>query len=373
MPPPPSSRPTTGPGSGSTAQDRAGRYVECGAEQGAAYDEHETIDLAELVPLIAAPSSPGNVVPVGEVAGTPVAQVCVGSSVNSSYDDLAIVGAVLRSAIVHPDIEMTVTPGSRQILDRLARGGVYLELVAAGARMLEPVCGPCIGVGQAPSADAASVRTFNRNFPGRSGTSGDQVYLCSPPTAAATALRGAITDPRELGDPPGVVDAPADDTSINDTQVIAPLPPADAGRVEIFRTPHVVSPPRGDALPETMRGPVLIVVGDDISTGDMAPDGVGMSLWANIPECARYMFERLDPTFSDRATEAGEGFIVGGENYGQGSSREQAALAARYLGIRAVFGKSFARIHRNNLIAQGVLPLTFATPTDYDEVVQARS
>ena len=350
-------------------QRREADYRPLAADDGAGYDEVEVLELAELEPLIALPSSPGNVVPVGEVAGTRPVQVCVGSSVNSAYADLAIVGAVLRDQVVHPSIELTVTPGSRQILDAVARGGVYQELVAAGARMLEPICGPCIGVGQAPSSAEPSVRTFNRNFPGRSGTDGDQVYLCSPATAAATALRGEITDPRTLGEPPKL-QPPEADPSIDHRHILAPPAPEQAHQVKIVRGPNIVPPPEGQPLPETLTGRVLIVVGDDISTGDMAPDGMGMSLWSNIPECARYLFRRQDPGFHDRAGDWGGGFVVGGHNYGQGSSREQAALSALHLGVRAIIAKSFARIHRGNLIAQGILPLCFVEEADYDQVRQ---
>jgi aconitate hydratase len=336
---------------------------------GAGYDEVEVIELGGLEPLIATPSSPGNVVPVREVAGRPVVQVCVGSSVNSGYEDLAIVGAVLRERLVHPAIELTVTPGSRQILDTVARAGVYQELVAAGARMLEPVCGPCIGVGQAPSAGEPSVRTFNRNFPGRSGTDGDQVYLCSPATAAATAVRGAITDPRTLGTLPRLV-PPQPRPDVDDRHILPPPPAAEAASVVLVRGRNIVAPPPGEPVPDTLRGRVLIVVGDDVSTGDMAPDGIGMTLWSNIPECARYLFRRQDPSFFERAKQWGGGFVVGGHNYGQGSSREQAALSALYLGVRAVVAKSFARIHRGNLIGQGIVPLRFADDSDYESVDQ---
>jgi aconitate hydratase len=350
------------------AQRREEHYITLAADPDASYDEVEVIDLPELEPLIAKPASPGNVVPVREIAGTQTVQVCVGSSVNSSYGDLATVASVLRENIVHPRIEMTVTPGSRQILDTISRSGVYQDFVAAGARMLEPVCGPCIGVGQAPSAGVPSVRTFNRNFPGRSGTSGDQVYLCSPATAAATALEGEISDPRELGDPPVITPAPSD-PAMDDRQILDP--PEDAQSVEIFRGPNIVAPPEGRPLPQTLEGRVVIVVEEDVSTGDMAPDGaLGMSLWSNIPECAKYMFRRQDPEFHDRALEWGGGFIVGGHNYGQGSSREHAALAPLHLGIRAIVAKSFARIHRRNLIGQGILPLDFANEADYERVSQ---
>ena len=352
------------------AQEREGDHRPLHADPGATYDETEVIDLSELEPLIARPQSPGNVVPVAELQGTQVAQVCVGSSVNSSYEDLAVVAAVLRDAVVHPNVQLTVTPGSRQILDTIARAGIYQDLVAAGARLLEPVCGPCIGVGQAPPAGQPSVRTFNRNFPGRSGTRGDEVYLCSPATAAATALRGEITDPRALGEPPRPPAADGDVT-LDARQILAPPSPAEGARIELRRTPNIVAPPPGRPLEDTIEGGVTIVVEDDVSTGDMAPDGaVGMALWGNIPECARYMFRRQDPEFHDRAREWGGGLIVGGHNYGQGSSREQAALAPLYLGIRAVVAKSFARIHRGNLITQSILPLTFADEDDHAHAEQ---
>jgi aconitate hydratase len=353
------------------AQRREDDYVPLAADEGAEYDETEVIDLAELEPLIAKPTSPGNVVPVREVAGTGTVQVCVGSSVNSSYEDLATTAAILRENVVHPRIEMTVTPGSRQILDTISRSGVYQDLVAAGARMLEPVCGPCIGVGQAPSAGVPSVRTFNRNFPGRSGTDGDEIYLCSPATAAATALKGEISDPRELGEPPTITPAPSD-PNMDDRQILAP--PKEARNVEIVRGPNIVPPPEGQPLPELLEGRVVIVVEDDVSTGDMAPDGaLGMSLWSNIPECAKYMFRRQDPEFHDRALEWGGGFIVGGHNYGQGSSREHAALAPLHLGICAVVAKSFARIHRRNLISQSIIPLLFREENDYERVNQGHT
>src|SRR5918993_5645 len=259
-----------------------------------------------------------------------------------------------------------------QILDTISKSGVYQDLVA-GARMLEPVCGPCIGVGQAPSAGVPSVRTFNRNFPGRSGTEGDQVYLCSPATAAVTALKGEIADPRELEDPPKITPAPSN-PFINDRQILDPSPPEEARSVEIVRGPNIIPPPEGRPLPEVLEGRITIVVEDDVSTGDMAPDGaLGMSLWSNIPECAKYMFRRQDPAFHDRTLEWGGGFIVGGHNYGQGSSREQAALAAVHLGIHAIVAKSFARIHRRNLISQGILPLLFVNEADYEQVSQGET
>ena len=346
------------------AQQREEQFVELAADEGVEYDEVETIDLGELEPLVALPSSPGNVVPVREAAGTATKQVCVGSSVNSSFEDLATVAAVLRGRTVHADVDVTVTPGSRQILDSIVRAGVYSDLVAAGARMLEPACGPCIGMGQAPASGAVSVRTFNRNFPGRSGTPGDRVYLCSPATAAATALRGKIADPRELGVPP-VLEAPPGDPDLDDRQFVHP--PADGRAVELVKGANIIPPPAPEPVPDVVSGRVLIVVPDDVSTGDMAPDGVlGLAIWSNIPACARHMFRRFDPEFPARAEAWGGGIVVGGHNYGQGSSREQAAFAALHLGVRAIVAKSFARIHRSNLIAQAIPPLVLV-----DEEVQA--
>ena len=349
-------------------QGREDEWVELAAEEGAAYDETEVIDLGELEPLIALPSSPGNVVPVREAAGEATRQVCVGSSVNSSYEDLAVVASVLRGQTLAPELDLTVTPGSRQILDMIVRSGVYADLLASGARILEPACGPCIGMGQAPAAGAVSVRTFNRNFPGRSGTPGDRVYLCSPATAAATALRGEIADPRYLGDVPELAPPPPDPSTV-DRQIVEP--PEDGRGVELEKGTNIVPPPAVAPLAEEISGRVLIVVPDDVSTGDMAPDGaLGLAIWSNIPACARYYFRRFDPEFPARAEEWGGGIVVGGHNYGQGSSREQAAFAALYLGVRAVVAKSFARIHRTNLIAQGIVPLTFADEGDYDGVAQ---
>jgi aconitate hydratase len=356
-----------------TAQQRPEDFVELTAEEGADYDECEHIALDELEPLIAMPHSPGNVVPVREVAGTKAAQVCIGSSVNSGFEDLAVAAAVLRGDTVHPELVMTVTPGSRQILDSIARTGVYSDLVVAGARMLEPVCGPCVGMGQAPPSESVSVRTFNRNFPGRSGTMTDQVYLTSPTTAAATALRGEITDPRELGEYPELPEAPAE-PAVDDNQILAPAPLEEAGGIEIPRGPNILPPPEAPELPEDLAATVTIVVEDDVSTGDLAPDGVEvMSFRSNVPEIAKYTFRRFDPEYHRKAEDMAPGYIVGGHNYGQGSSREHAALAPLQLGIRAVIAKSFARIHRRNLISQGILPLLFAEESDYGRFEQGQS
>jgi aconitate hydratase len=346
-------------------QDRLDQFKPMAAEPGAAYDEQEVIELGKLVPLVARPHSPGNVVPVEEIAGLEVAQVCVGSSVNSSYEDLATVAAVLRGKSVHPRLAMTVTPGSRQILDTIAATGVYRDLLASGARMLEPACGPCVGMGQAPPSGAVSVRTFNRNFPGRSGTEDDNVYLVSPATAAASALKGVLTDPRTLGPKPTFSLAPHN-PEIDDRHILAPPPPEQAQKIEVLRGPNIKPPPEHRPIPANLEGRILIVVGDDISTGDMAPDGaVVMAYRSNVPAIAEFTFQHQDPKFPARAREWGGGFVVGGSNYGQGSSREHAALAPLQLGVRAVIAKSFARIHRRNLIAQGIVPLTFENPDDY--------
>lgn len=351
-------------------QGREEHWQHLTADLGAKYDEAEVIELASLEPLIAKPSSPGNVVPVQEVAGTPAAQVCIGSSVNSGYEDLAIAAAVLKDKVLPPDLVMTVTPGSRQILDTIARSGVYRDLVLAGARMLEPACGPCVGMGQAPPSGAVSVRSFVRNFPGRSGTQDDQVYLCSPATAVATALRGQITDPRDLGEELPIPQANGNPAA-DDRQIIPPLPPDEAIKVELVRGPNIKPAPLQTAIPTSLAGEILIKVGDEISTGDMAPDGaVVMALRSNVEAMSAFVFRRLDPTFPKRARATGGGFVVGGHTYGQGSSREHAVLAPKALGMRAVFAKSFARIHRRNLISQGIPPLTFLSDTDYDRASQ---
>jgi aconitate hydratase len=356
------------------AQDRADEFTPLAADAGATYDDTEQIDLSALEPLVALPPSPGNVVPVAEASrilgGTALVQVCVGSSVNSSYEDLATVAATLRDRSVAPGLVLTVTPGSRQILDTIIKSGVYGDLFTSGARMLEPVCGPCVGIGQAPVKAQPSLRTFNRNFPGRSGTAGDAVYLCSPSTAAASALAGVITDPRGT-DRPELRPAAPPDTTIHDHHIVAPPAAAVRRAVVVERAENLVPPPAPGPLPDDVDGRVLIVVPDDISTGDMAPDGaIAMSVWSNIAACATFMFQRLDPQFHDRALEWGGGLIVGGHNYGQGSSREHAAIAPRHLGLRLVLARGYARIHWQNLVNFGILPLEFADEADYDRVEQ---
>jgi aconitate hydratase len=348
-------------------QGRAEDFValETGAEGD--FDEEEAIDLAALLPLVAKPSSPGNVVPVDEVAGTELMQVCIGSSVNSSYEDLALVGAVLRGRrIADKLVSATATPGSRQILDQITRSGTYVDLLTAGVRMLEPACGPCVGMGQAPPSGAASLRTFNRNFPGRSGTADDQVYLCSPAVAAASMLTGVISDPRELTEVE-LPERPEARPEVVQKHILEPAPAEEAAGIEIPRGPNIKPPPEQKPLPDELELRVLIVAPDDISTGDLSPDGATvMAYRSNVPAIAEFTFQHRDREFPRRAKEWGGGFIVAGHNYGQGSSREHAALAPAQLGVRAVIAKSFARIHRRNLIAQGVVPLLFKDEVDYD-------
>jgi aconitate hydratase len=348
-------------------QGRGEDFVELAAGSAGDFDEEEDIDLGTLVPLIAKPSSPGNVVPVEEVVGTELAQVCIGSSVNSSYEDLALVGAVLRgSRIAEELVSATATPGSRQILAQITRSGTYADLLTAGVRMLEPACGPCVGMGQAPPSGSASLRTFNRNFPGRSGTADDQVYLCSPAVAAAAMLTGVISDPRELAEVE-LPERPAARPDVVQKHILAPAPAEEAAGIEIPRGPNIKPPPEQKPLPDDLELRVLIVAPDDISTGDLSPDGATvMAYRSNVPAIAEFTFQHRDKEFPRRAKEWGGGFIVAGHNYGQGSSREHAALAPAQLGVRAVIAKSFARIHRRNLIAQGIVPLLFKDESDYE-------
>jgi aconitate hydratase len=349
-------------------QQREDDFAELAPEAGCEYDDRVEIDLGELGPLVAKPQNPDNVVSVEEVAGTPIEQVCIGSSVNSAYLDLALPGAVLGDGReVHERVTATATPGSRQILVAIAEAGVYRQLVEGGVRMLEPVCGPCVGMGQAPPSDANSLRTFNRNFPGRSGTPDDQVYLCSPAVAAVSMLHGEIRDPRDEGEPPQLLEMPELKPYVDDRHIFPPAPEEEADRVEIPRGPNIKTPPEHEPLEEPLSARIATVQPDNISTGDLAPDGViVMSYRSNIPAIAEFTFQHRDPEFRKRMQEWGAGFIVGGHNYGQGSSREHAALAPLQLGVRAVFAKSFARIHRRNLVAQGILALTFLDESDYD-------
>jgi aconitate hydratase len=349
-------------------QERGADFVALETGSTGDFDEEEHIDLAQLVPLVAKPSSPGNVVPVDELVGTQLTQVCIGSSVNSSYEDLALVGATLRGSRISDQlVSATATPGSRQILDQITQSGTYVDLMMAGLRMLEPACGPCVGMGQAPPSGSNSLRTFNRNFPGRSGTADDSVYLCSPAVAAASMLKGAIADPRELT-PPELPERPPARPAVVQAHILEPAPMEEAASIEVPRGPNIKPPPEPKELPDELRLRVLIKAPDDISTGDLSPDGATvMAYRSNVPAIAEFTFQLRDPEFPRRAKEWGGGFIVAGHNYGQGSSREHAALAPAQLGVRAVIAKSFARIHRRNLIAQGIVPLLFKDENDYDK------
>jgi len=346
------------------AQGREEAWVELGADEDAEYEETLELDLAKIEPLVAQPHSPDAVVPVSELAGTPVHQVCIGSCTNSSLRDMMMVAAILRGHTVHPDVSLTISPGSRQVLWMLAANGALADLVAAGARILETACGPCIGMGQAPPSEGISLRSFNRNFRGRSGTPDAQVYLASPEVCAAAAISGQITDPRVLGAPPHI--ALPSRFDVDNSMFI--LPPEDGSNVQIVRGPNIKPLPEFEPLPDTLRLPVLLKVGDNITTDHIMPAGAKiLPLRSNIPALSRHVFEQVDAGFVQRALDQGGGFIVGGDNYGQGSSREHAALAPRYLGVRAVLACSFARIHQANLVNFGILPLQIERAT-YDEL-----
>ncbi len=347
------------------AQGREDDWKEIKADSGAAYDEKMEIDLGDIEPLIAKPHSPDAVVPVKELQEVRVDQVAIGSCTNSSYADLMRVAAILKGKTIHPDVSLVISPGSRQVLAMLAENGALADLILAGARILETACGPCIGMGQAPPSGGVSVRTFNRNFKGRSGTLDAGIYLSSPETAAATALRGKITDPRSLGTPLSVIIP--ESFKVDDRMILKPLP--EKNRVKIIRGPNIKPLPLNVPLPDELEAEVLLKVGDNITTDHIMPAGAKiLPLRSNIPAIANYVFSTVDKNFSERARKAGMGFIAGGHNYGQGSSREHAALAPMYLGIKAVFAKSFARIHRANLINFGILPLTFENEADYDSI-----
>jgi aconitate hydratase len=349
------------------AQGREQDWTPLAPDPGATYDEELTIDLDALEPLIAKPHSPDNVVPVREVAGTPVCQVAVGSSVNSSFRDLMIVANALKGKTVAPNLHMTLSPGSRQILLNILNTGAGMDLLRAGVRALEVACGPCIGMGAAPPSRGNSVRTFNRNFSGRSGTAQDAVWLCSPEVAAATALRGAITDPRVLGESP-LLEEPERYELYTDGFL---LPPEDPGNVEIYTGPNIVPPPAAPSVPEVLEGEILLKLGDNISTDEILPGGNEvLPLRSNIPAISAFTFVPIDPTFPTRAKDKGGGFLIAGENYGQGSSREHAAIAPMYLGVRVVLAISYARIHESNLVNFGILPLRFLDPQDLAQISQ---
>ncbi len=348
------------------AQGRDASWSEWVADADARYDEVLEIDLDQLEPLIACPHSPDNVRKVREVAGTPVAQVAIGSCTNSSYTDLMTVASMLKGKVVAAGVSLGASPGSRQVMEMVTRDGGLLDFIGAGSRILESACGPCIGMGFAPPTEGVSVRSFNRNFYGRSGTKNAAVYLASPETCAACALTGVITDPRDLGLAPIHVPVP-ERFLIDDRMVLAPA--AEGSPVDIIRGPNIAKLPTGQAAPARLRGEVLIRLEDDITTDHIMPAGAKvLPLRSNLPAISEFVFHMVDETFPARAKAAGGGFIVAGHNYGQGSSREHAALAPRYLGVRAVLVKSFARIHLANLINFGILPLTFVDAADYARV-----
>lgn len=348
------------------SQGRGGSWQPLAADEGATYDENDEIDLSTIEPMIACPSSPDNVVPVREVEGTKVDQVIVGSSVNSSYRDLMTVCRILEGSRIAPGVHFHVNPGSRQALENVAQDGGVLMLLMAGVSIHQSGCLGCIGMGQAPGTDQISLRTFPRNFPGRSGTKGDKVYLCSPETAAAAGIYGVITDPRKLGE---IKSYPAvqnpEKYLLDDTGIVFPL--EDSSAVEIKRGPNILPFPDFEPLPDSLRATVVIALGDNITTDHIMPAGNKvLPLRSNIPAISEHVFEQVDAEFPARAQAAGNGVVVAGENYGQGSSREHAAIAPRYLGIRAKIVKSFARIHKANLVNFGILPLVFKKPADIE-------
>ena len=350
------------------AQGRKNDWILLGSDHNADYDQVIEMDLRELEPLIAQPSSPDKVCPVREVAGKEVRQVCIGSCNNSSYFDLMSVAKILKGRKIHPDMSLTITPGSKQVFEMIARNGTLAILISAGARILESACGPCIGMGQAPPSHAISIRTVNRNFLGRSGNPEDQVYLASPYVAIACALKGSITDPRTLGFRPPRIPMPL--KFLADDSLILP-PDSNPEKVIMERGSNIKPLPLRGSLEDSIEGSVILKVGDNITTDDILPAGARiLPLRSNIPAISKHLFERLDPEFFKKAKELGGGFVLGGENYGQGSSREHAALAPMYLGIKAILAKSYARIHRSNLINFGILPLTFEDPDEFFKIQQ---
>ncbi len=351
------------------AQQREDVWVPLSADEDAVYDEHIVIDLGALVPLAACPHSPDNVKTMEEIGTLKIDQVCIGSCTNSSLLDMMKVAHILKGKTVHPDVSLSIAPGSKQVLNMLAANGALADMIDAGARILESACGPCIGMGQSPNSAGISLRTFNRNFEGRSGTKDGQIYLVSPETAAASALTGYLTDPRTLGDMPAF-SMPAVFT-INDNMLTPPAAEAEMENVEILRGPNIKPYPDTTPLLETIEAPCSLKVGDNITTDHIMPAGAKiLPLRSNIPAISQHCFTVCDADFPSRAKEMGQSIIVGGANYGQGSSREHAALAPLYLGVKAVLVKSFARIHRANLINAGILPLTFVNEADYDSIAQ---
>ena len=351
------------------AQGREEDWVELKADDDAVYDAVVEINLSELVPLAACPHSPDNVKSVEEIGKIKIDQVCIGSCTNSSLQDLLKVAHILKGKTVHPNVSLAIAPGSKQVYNMMAQCGALSDLIDAGARILECACGPCIGMGQSPNSKGVSLRTFNRNFEGRSGTRDGQIYLVSPETAAASAVAGVFTDPRTLGEmPPYVM---PERFYINDNMVVPPASPEEAENVEVLRGPNIKPFPVNTPLAESIEAGVTLKVGDNITTDHIMPAGAKiLPLRSNIPAISEHCFAVCDETFPKRALEAGKSIVVGGVNYGQGSSREHAALAPLYLGVKAIICKSFARIHRQNLINNGILPLEFVNGEDYDRIEQ---
>ncbi|MBI3991307.1 MAG: aconitate hydratase, partial [Candidatus Omnitrophica bacterium] len=350
-----------------SAQKRENSWQELLPDPDAKYDEECVIKLSSLEPSIACPHSPDNIKRVSEVAGAKIDQVAIGSCTNSSYEDLTAAAKMLKGKKVHPGVSLVVTPGSRQVYEIIAGTGALFDLIQSGARILELACGPCIGMGQAPPSGGVSLRSFNRNFPGRSGTEDANVYLASTQVCAASALTGRITDPRELGKPFRIKHLK--EFIIDDALILPPSESPD--KIEILRGPNIVPCPTRGQLGDELKGEVLLKVGDNISTDHILPAGPKiLPLRSNIPKISEFVFVRVDPQFPKRAKEKGGGFVVGGENYGQGSSREHAALAPMYLGLKAVIAKSFARIHKDNLVNFGIVPLVFANAGDYETIEQ---
>lgn len=351
------------------AQDRADVWSELKADDDAVYDEQIDIDLSQLVPLAACPHSPDNVKSVNEIGKLKIDQVCIGSCTNSSYVDMMKVAHILKGKTVDPSVSLAIAPGSKQVLNMIAENGALADMIAAGARILESACGPCIGMGQSPNSKGVSLRTFNRNFEGRSGTKDGQIYLVSPEMAAVSALTGYLTDPRTLGDMPEF--KLPEHFKINDNMVVPPADEADMDSVEVLRGPNIKPFPQTSPLDDSLDCQVSLKVGDNITTDHIMPAGAKiLPLRSNIPAISQHCFTVCDEDFPRRAKNMGKSIIVGGSNYGQGSSREHAALAPLYLGIKAVLVKSFARIHRANLINAGILPLTFVNEADYDKINQ---
>lgn len=351
------------------AQGRQADYVPLSADADAVYDETVDVDLSSLVPLAACPHSPDNVRKVSEIGPIKIDQVCIGSCTNSSYMDMMKVAAILKGRTVSPDVSLSVAPGSKQVFTMLARNGALADIIAAGARVLECACGPCIGMGQSPKSAGISLRTFNRNFLGRSGTKDAGVYLVSPEVAAVSAVTGYLTDPRTFGECPSVT--MPEEFSVNDNMIELPAPESEAASVIVERGPNIKPFPLSEKLPDSLEKECILKVGDNITTDHIMPAGSKILPYrSNIPYLSKYCFAVCDESFPERAKQSGGGIVVGGSNYGQGSSREHAALVPLYLGIRAVITKSFARIHKANLINSGILPLVFADPSDYDRIEQ---